>query len=218
MCEALGVVSQNDREKLKYAKERCYKLGFNFGVMACGKYKGMPVTEAKLKVRQDMIEEGLAAEYFEPEKLVVSRSGDECVVSFEDQWYVFIHGPCSVALRPLALSFFFSCYVTPPRDPHPLRRFLDYGEEKWRDIVLNHVNNEQNFSAYDPKVLGTYNIKLNWLGQWACSRQFGLGTRLPCDPDRFVIESLSDSTIYMVCVTASCCKQKAVPKSLVACQ
>lgn len=88
MCEALGVVSQNDREKLKYAKERCYKLGFNFGVMACGKYQGMPVTEAKLKVRQDMIDEGLAAEYFEPEKLVVSRSGDECVVSFEDQWYV----------------------------------------------------------------------------------------------------------------------------------
>eukprot|EP00750_Incisomonas_marina_P020549 INCI4053.1.p1 GENE.INCI4053.1~~INCI4053.1.p1 ORF type:complete len:995 (-),score=191.74 INCI4053.1:95-2965(-) len=167
MCEALGVVSQNDREKLKYAKERCYKLGFNFGVMACGKYKGMPVTEAKLKVRQDMIEEGLAAEYFEPEKLVVSRSGDECVVSFEDQW------------------------------------FLDYGEEKWRDIVLNHVNNEQNFSAYDPKVLGTYNIKLNWLGQWACSRQFGLGTRLPCDPDRFVIESLSDSTIYMAYYTVA---------------
>ena len=48
------------------------------------------------------------------------------------------------------------------------------------------------------QVLSTYNLKLNWLGQWACSRQFGLGTRLPCDPDRFVIESLSDSTIYMV--------------------
>ena len=48
----------------------------------------MPVTKAKAKVRADMIAEGLAAEYYEPEKLVVSRSGDECVVSFEDQWYV----------------------------------------------------------------------------------------------------------------------------------
>jgi len=88
-----------------------------------------------------------------------------------------------------------------------LVRFLDYGEEKWRDIVLNHVMNPETFTAYDDatlalehqKVRNTYNLKLNWLGQWACSRQFGLGTRLPCDPDRFVIESLSDSTIYMVC-------------------
>jgi len=86
LCETLKVASQNDREKLKYAKDRCYKLGYNFGVMACGKYKGMPVIKAKTKVRADMIEAGLAAEYYEPEKLVVSRSGDECVVSFEDQW------------------------------------------------------------------------------------------------------------------------------------
>ena len=37
---------------------------------------------------------------------------------------------------------------------------------------------------------------LSWLRQWACSRSFGLGTRLPWDPD-FLVESLSDSTIYM---------------------
>jgi leucyl-tRNA synthetase len=37
---------------------------------------------------------------------------------------------------------------------------------------------------------------LGWLRQWACSRSFGLGTRVPWDP-QFLIESLSDSTIYM---------------------
>ena len=73
---------------LRFAKERCYKLGFNFGVMTCGKYAGEKVTVAKTKVRADMIAEGLAADYYEPDKLVVSRSGDECVVSFEDQWCV----------------------------------------------------------------------------------------------------------------------------------
>lgn len=160
LCEALDVASQNDTAKLKFIKDRCYKIGFNYGIMTCGKYAGEPVSVAKAKVRADMIAEGLAADYYEPENLVVSRSGDECVVSFEDQW------------------------------------FLDYGEEKWRDSVLAHVNSE-NFTAFDEKVLKTYNLKLNWLGQWACSRQFGLGTRLPCDPERFVIESLSDSTIYM---------------------
>lgn len=41
---------------------------------------------------------------------------------------------------------------------------------------------------------------LGWLQQWACSRSFGLGTRLPWD-EQFLIESLSDSTIYMAYYT-----------------
>ena len=41
-----------------------------------------------------------------------------------------------------------------------------------------------------------------WLNQWACSRSFGLGTRLPWDP-QFLIESLSDSTIYMAYYTVA---------------
>ena len=43
---------------------------------------------------------------------------------------------------------------------------------------------------------------LGWLRQWACSRSFGLGTRLPWDP-QYLIESLSDSTIYMAFYTVS---------------
>ena len=34
------------------------------------------------------------------------------------------------------------------------------------------------------------------MGKWACSRSFGLGTKVPWDT-QFVIESLSDSTVYM---------------------
>lgn len=37
---------------------------------------------------------------------------------------------------------------------------------------------------------------LNWLNQWACARSYGLGSKLPWDP-QFLVESLSDSTIYM---------------------
>ena len=43
---------------------------------------------------------------------------------------------------------------------------------------------------------------LGWLQQWACSRSFGLGTRLPWD-EQYLIESLSDSTIYMAYYTVS---------------
>ncbi|PPR01537.1 hypothetical protein CVT24_001848 [Panaeolus cyanescens] len=37
---------------------------------------------------------------------------------------------------------------------------------------------------------------LDWLNQWACARTYGLGSDLPWDP-QFLVESLSDSTIYM---------------------
>lgn len=41
---------------------------------------------------------------------------------------------------------------------------------------------------------------IDWIHEWGCSRSFGLGTRLPWD-EQFVIESLSDSTIYMAYYT-----------------
>ena len=37
---------------------------------------------------------------------------------------------------------------------------------------------------------------LAWLNKWACARTYGLGSDLPWDP-HFLVESLSDSTIYM---------------------
>jgi len=37
---------------------------------------------------------------------------------------------------------------------------------------------------------------LAWLNQWACARTYGLGSKLPWDP-HFLVESLSDSTVYM---------------------
>jgi leucyl-tRNA synthetase len=41
---------------------------------------------------------------------------------------------------------------------------------------------------------------LDWLNQWACARTYGLGSRLPWDP-QYLVESLSDSTIYMAYYT-----------------
>ena len=37
---------------------------------------------------------------------------------------------------------------------------------------------------------------LAWLNKWACARTYGLGSKIPWDPT-FLVESLSDSTIYM---------------------
>lgn len=78
--------------------------------------------------------------------------------------------------------------------------YLAYGEESWTNAVKQHVLNAETFDAYDPTALSRYEYVIGWLKEWACTRQFGLGTFLPWDPE-WVIESLSDSTIYMAYYT-----------------
>ena len=119
--------------------------------------------DAKPIIRQTLIDRGDALPYLEPESLVMSRSGDECIVALTDQWY------------------------------------LSYGDPEWLGIVNNHMHGP-NFNSYNDKILERFDMMLNWLKEWACSRQFGLGTQLPWDT-QWVIESLSDSTIYMAYYT-----------------
>eukprot|EP01061_Rhynchopus_euleeides_P030353 TRINITY_DN50446_c0_g1_i1.p1 TRINITY_DN50446_c0_g1~~TRINITY_DN50446_c0_g1_i1.p1 ORF type:complete len:1253 (+),score=621.41 TRINITY_DN50446_c0_g1_i1:62-3820(+) len=150
------------KERVAEAHDECYSKGFYQGVMTAGDYKGMRVELAKPKARKDLCDRGDAFTYHEPEKLIRSRSGDECTVALIDQWY------------------------------------LKYGEEEWRNRVLQHVENT--LDAYTDACKKAFTDVLAWLKEWACSRSFGLGTQIPWDK-QFVIESLSDSTIYMAYYT-----------------
>ena len=73
-----------DWEKLEEAHNTVYKLGFDRGVMTAGPFKGQPVKKAKLEMQSKMVEAKEALIYSEPEKKVVGRSGDECVVAIEE--------------------------------------------------------------------------------------------------------------------------------------
>ncbi|MFH4984576.1 hypothetical protein AB6A40_011285, partial [Gnathostoma spinigerum] len=88
LCEKLGVVSQNDKDKLEEAKKEVYLKGFYDGVMMVGKYAGRKVGDVKKEVQNELLAANEGAKYVEPEKKVVSRSGDECVVALCDQWFV----------------------------------------------------------------------------------------------------------------------------------
>ncbi|KAI1002031.1 Leucine--tRNA ligase, cytoplasmic [Podosphaera aphanis] len=80
--------------------------------------------------------------------------------------------------------------------------YLDYGEESWKQMALKYVNNldGQGLNTYAQETKNGFQGVLNWLNQWACARSFGLGSKLPWDP-QFIVESLSDSTIYMAYYT-----------------
>lgn len=164
LVKKLKIASPKDTKQLEEAKELAYKEGFYQGILKVGEFKGEKVEVAKPKVRAQMIAAGQAFAYSEPERKVVSRSGDDCIVSLMDQWY------------------------------------LDYGEESWKQTALEWV--DTGLETYAPDTKNALEGVLNWLNQWACARSFGLGTKLPWDP-QFIVESLSDSTIYMAYYTVA---------------
>merc|ERR1719508_342862 len=157
------IQSQNDKDKLAEAKEAVYLKGFYEGVMKVGAYSGKTVQDAKPLIKEELVKEGSDVTYMEPEKTVISRSNDECVVALCDQWY------------------------------------LDYGEEEWRAGTAKQL---ENVNCYHDEVKKNFERSLGWLKEHACSRTYGLGSKMPWD-ESWLIEGLSDSTIYMAYYTVA---------------
>ena len=68
-------------------------------------------------------------------------------------------------------------------------------------MVLNRANRlVARMETYNVETRNAFEGVLAWLNKWACARTYGLGSRLPWDPT-FLVESLSDSTIYMAYYT-----------------
>ncbi|CAC9466244.1 leucyl-tRNA synthetase / LeuRS [Leishmania donovani] len=77
--------------------------------------------------------------------------------------------------------------------------YLEYGKDDWKKLVQDHI---KKMDMFFPGVRNGFEETLNWLADWPCSRTFGLGTYLPCDASHtMIIDSLSDSTIYMAYYT-----------------
>ncbi|KAI1657815.1 leucyl-tRNA synthetase [Daldinia decipiens] len=76
--------------------------------------------------------------------------------------------------------------------------YIDYGEDSWRTIATNYVENKNGdgLNTYSSDARNAFLGVLDWLKQWACARTYGLGSKLPWAPE-FLVESLSDSTVYM---------------------
>jgi leucyl-tRNA synthetase len=88
LVEDLKIKSQKDRDLLQKAKDEAYKKGFYQGRMIVGIGEGLSVEEAKPKCKKLLMDEGLAVPYYEPEKEVVSRTDDKCIVACCYQWFL----------------------------------------------------------------------------------------------------------------------------------
>ena len=71
--------------------------------------------------------------------------------------------------------------------------FLRYDDAEWKEKAHDAV---AQLDAIPENTREQYDHTIDWLNEWPAIRNYGLGTRLPWDPE-FVIEPLSDSTLYM---------------------
>jgi len=75
--------------------------------------------------------------------------------------------------------------------------FIDYGKPEWKALARKNL---EKMEILPEEMRSEYNYVIDWLHEKACARKSGMGTRLPWDKE-WIIESLSDSTIYMAYYT-----------------
>jgi leucyl-tRNA synthetase len=164
VVKRLGIKEQSD-PRLEEATTEVYSKEFHSGRMRSdtGVYAGLPVAEARDRVRDDLIPKGGADVMYEIiNRPVTCRCGAQCVVKmFENQW------------------------------------FINYGDPAWKELARECL---KTMSILPEEFRTEIDYAIGWLREKACARKSGLGTRLPWDPD-WIIESLSDSVIYMAYYT-----------------
>jgi leucyl-tRNA synthetase len=77
--------------------------------------------------------------------------------------------------------------------------FLNYADEDWKAKARACLGKMQ---LVPPESRVQFEHTISWLHEWPCTRNIGMGTPAPWDPN-WIIESLSDSTIYMAYYTIS---------------
>jgi leucyl-tRNA synthetase len=75
--------------------------------------------------------------------------------------------------------------------------FINYGDAGWKKTVREQL---ERMRIIPEDLRQEYKNVIDWLRYRACARKQGLGTNLPQEPG-WIIESLSDSTIYMAYYT-----------------
>lgn len=161
--KAANIENQLD-PRLEKVTEDVYKAQFYEGVMNenTGELAGLPVREARERVRERLISEGKAIIFYETSRKAVCRGGGKIIVArIKDQW------------------------------------FIDYSKDWWKDASKDWL---YKMNIVPQKYRKLFEDTIDWLSMRPCARGRGLGTKLPYDK-AWVIESLSDSTIYMAFYT-----------------
>ncbi len=178
----LGIKNQEEKEKLEQATAEVYKLEHRKGKMRedvlerAEKLGGSPLVGA-LKV--------LLAKKPVPDARELTAKWLRAF-GMGDVFYDIKNGP-------VISRFGNEVVVKILKD----QWFLNYGDPQWKALARKLL---ANMKIVPEKFRADFENTIEWLQRRACARTKGLGTPLPWDP-KWIIESLSDSTIYMAFYT-----------------
>ena len=75
--------------------------------------------------------------------------------------------------------------------------FLNYSDPEWKKLAHEAIDQ---MKIYPEAAKPWFNTVIDWLKEWACARTTGFGTPFPWGKG-WIIETLSDSTVYMAFYT-----------------
>jgi len=102
---------------------------------------------------------------------------------------------CEFSAKPVICRCGTKCTVKVVED----QWFLNYADEAWKEKARECL---ARMHLVPPETRVQFEHTIEWLHEWPCTRKIGMGTPAPWDPS-WIIESLSDSTIYMAYYTIS---------------
>ncbi len=188
VCESTGIKSLDDADKLDKATKDVYAAEFYKGVTNknCGVFAGLKVGEAKDRIFKELSDAGIGDGMYENASVAADTK----------------------PARRITCRCGGDVVVKVIKD----QWFLDYSDKTWKKAARRLLDRMEIVPQMYRK---QFEDSIAWLHEWACARHRGLGTKLPYD-EKWIIESLSDSTIYMAFYTiANAIKQNGLkPESL----
>lgn len=172
--EIVKDIKNQDDEKLEEATQELYKDEFYNGIMNenCREFSGMKVAIAKEKVAEKLKSLNLLSKIYENNIKDKKESGKIIKATCR----------CGTELEIRILED---------------QWFLNYADDGWKILARKILKN----ISIEPEIYRTAFVNsIEWLHEWSCTRNRGLGTKFPLD-NKWMIESLSDSTIYMAFYT-----------------
>ena len=186
VVERMGIRSQAERDKLDEATKKLYSDEYHKGVMREDivelVYPGEPP-----EVRRFIV--APVAAWIAGAKVPEAREASAkwlAALGYGDKMYEIMN-------RPVYCRCGNEIVVKVLKD----QWFIDYGNPEWKKLAYELL---ESMRIVPPEMREEFRKTIDWLHERAVARTRGLGTELPWAKG-WIIESLSDSTIYMAFYT-----------------
>ncbi len=186
IVEEMGIRSQEERARLEEATKKLYSLEYRHGIMRSD-VVGLALRHLPEEYRRYAIAPVKAwiAGRPVPEAREATRKWLEAI-GYADVMYEIMNKPvycrCGTEIVVKVLED---------------QWFLNYADPEWKRLAREALSRMR---IVPPEIRQEFEKTIDWLRERACARTRGLGTELPWAKG-WIIESLSDSTIYMAFYT-----------------